>query len=408
MAAIVLPFAALAHEGKPLAPHDLAAAWAWDPLIIAGLLLSGWLYQRGATNEHGIRRWERWSYWAGWWSLVIALVSPLHLMGEVLFSAHMVQHEVMMLVAAPLLVLGRPLVPYLWGLPIAWRKGVGGAVKANWIQAVWQWLTRPLNAWWIHAVALWGWHAPSLFQATVKSDLVHSLQHLSFLLSALLFWWALLRGREAQIGYGMAVLYVFSTGVHSSILGALLTFSPRIWYPVYSETTLAWGLTPLEDQQVGGLIMWVPAGFVFLAAGLVLFGKWIQQPARAAVMCLPITFIGCTLTGCTPDLQFKSSFKEALQITGGDSRRGKLAIRRYGCGTCHTIPGIPDANGLVGPPLTKMALRTYIAGVLSNTPENMERWIADPPAVDKLTAMPKLGVADRDLRDIVAYLYTLR
>ena len=125
---------------------------------------------------------------------------------------------------------------------MTWRRGVGNAVKAHWIQTSWRWLSRPLNAWWIHAVALWAWHAPSLFQATVESDLIHSLQHLSFLLSALLFWWALLRGREAEIGYGMAVLYVFSTGVHSSILGALLTFSPRIWYPVYSGTTRARGV----------------------------------------------------------------------------------------------------------------------------------------------------------------------
>jgi putative membrane protein len=403
LTAILLPMVAHAHKSEPLAPHDVATAWAWDPVILASLALAAWFYWCGATDEHGIRRWERWCYWAGWWSLVIALVSPLHPMGEVLFSAHMIQHEVMMLVAAPLLVLGRPLTPYLWGLPMRWRRGVGNAVKAHWIQTSWRSLSRPLNAWWIHAVALWVWHAPSLFQATVESDLIHSLQHLSFLLSALLFWWALLRGREAEIGYGMAVLYVFSTGVHSSILGALLTFSPRIWYPVYSGTTRAWGLTPLEDQQIGGLIMWVPAGLVFLVAGLALFGKWIQQPARASVVCLSLTLIGCT-----PDLQFKSSYKEALKMTGGDSGRGKEAIRHYGCGTCHTIPGVEDANGQVGPPLTKMALRTYIAGVLPNTPENMERWIADPPAVDKLTAMPKLGVADPDLQDIVGYLCTLR
>jgi putative membrane protein len=403
LTAILLPMVAHAHQGEPLVPHDVVTSWAWDPVVLGGLVLSAWLYRQGATAKRGIRRWERWCYWAGWWSLVIALVSPLHPMGEVLFSAHMIQHELMMLVAAPLLVLGRPLASYLWSLPMTWRKGVGNAVKAGWIQTFWRWLARPLNAWWIHAVALWGWHAPSLFQATIESDFIHSLQHLSFLLSALLFWWALLRGREAETGYGMAVLYVFSTGVHSSILGALLTFSPRIWYPVYSGTTRAWGLTPLEDQQIGGLIMWVPAGLVFLVAGLALFGKWIQQPARAAVICLSFTLIGCTT-----DLQFKNSYKEALKMTGGDSSRGKQAILHYGCGACHTIPGIEDANGLVGPPLTRMALRTYIAGVLPNTPENMERWISDPPAVDKLTAMPKLGVAGQDLQDIVGYLYTLR
>jgi putative membrane protein len=398
-----VPLIAYAHEGKALAPHDLVTAWAWDPLIVIGLLLSALLYWRGASSEHGIQRWERWCYWGGWWSLVVALLSPLHAMGEVLFSAHMVQHEVLMLAAAPLLVLGRPLVPYLWGMPMSWRKRVGNAVKAGWAQSTWSWLTRPLNAWLIHAIALWGWHAPTLFQATLNNDLIHSLQHLSFLLSALLFWWALLRGREARTGYGMAVLYVFTTGVHSSVLGALLTFSPRVWYPVYAESTGGWGLNALADQQIGGLIMWVPAGLIFLGAGLALFANWIRQPARAAVICLAFG-----LVSCTPDLQFKDPYREALATTGGDAHRGQVAIERYGCGTCHTIPGIRGADGLVGPPLTKMALRTYIAGVLTNTPDNMERWIKDPPAVDHQTAMPKLGVADPDLRDIVGYLYTLR
>jgi putative membrane protein len=403
----LLPFVLRAHEGEALAPHDVLTAWAWDPVIVLGLAVCGALYWRGATEAHGLRRWERWCYWAGWWSLVIALVSPLHPMGEVLFSAHMAQHEILMLISAPLLVLGRPLVPYLWGLPLNARKVVGDATKSRPLQATWQWITRPLNAWWIHALALWGWHAPSLFQATVEDDFVHTLQHLSFLGSALLFWWALLRGRQAENNYGLAVLYVFSTGVHSSILGALLTFSPRVWYPVYANTTTAWGLTPLEDQQIGGLIMWVPAGLVFIVAGLALFGKWIQQPARAqATICLLLISVALT-SSCTPDLQFKNPYKQALTITGGDAKRGKEAIGRYGCGSCHTIPGVQGANGLVGPPLTKMALRTYIAGVLPNTPDNMQRWIHDPPAVDHQTAMPKLGVSDQDVQDITSYLYTL-
>jgi putative membrane protein len=396
---LALPLSLQAHEGEPLAPHDALYAWAWDPLILAGLIIAAILYWRGATEEHGMRRWERWCYWAGWWSLVVALVSPLHPMGEVLFSAHMAQHEILMLISAPLLVLGRPLIPYLWALPLNARKLVGDATK-------WEWIARPLNAWWIHAVALWGWHAPSLFQATVESDIVHTLQHLSFLGSAVLFWWALLRSRHAQSNYGLAVLYVFSTGVHSSILGALLTFSQRVWYPVYTGTTGAWGLTPLEDQQIGGLIMWVPAGFVFVAAGLALFAKWIQQPERAQATTVLLALI--LICSCTPDLQFKNRYKEAHTIAGGDAHKGKQAIGRYGCGACHTIPGIRGANGLVGPPLTKVALRSYIAGVLPNTPDNMRRWIQDPPAVDNHTAMPKLGVSDTDLYDITTYLYTLR
>ena len=213
---------------------------------------------------------------------------------------------------------------------------------------------------------------------------------------------------QSQTNHGLAVLYVFSTGIHSSILGALLTFSPTVWYPVYANTTGRWGLTPLEDQQIGGLIMWVPAGLVFIAAGLALFARWIQEPARRAHATTAILVLAALIVAsCTPDLQFKNPYKQALTITGGDAHRGKEAIGRYGCGSCHTIPGVRGANGLVGPPLTKMALRSYIAGVLPNSPENLQRWIADPPAVDHQTAMPKLGVSGRDLQDITSYLYTL-
>ncbi len=99
---------------------------------------------------------------------------------------------------------------------------------------------------------------------------------------------------------------------------------------------------------------------------------------------------------------------EANALTGGDAHRGRQALRSYGCGACHTIRGVAGANGLVGPPLTGIASRSYIAGVLPNSPANMVRWIMDPPAVDSLTAMPNVGVSERDARDVTSYLYTLR
>jgi putative membrane protein len=195
----------------------------------------------------------------------------------------MAQHEILMVVAAPLLVVGRPLVAFLWGLPFSWRRAAGSLSKYRLVAAVWSWLSRPLNAWWIHAVVLWGWHVPRAFEATLESDFVHSVQHVSFLGTALLFWWALIGGREAAMGYGKALLYVFSTGVHNSILGAWLTFSPVVWYPLYKGRTEAWSLTALEDQQLGGLIMWVPAGLVFSAGACIssLNGLRIQR------ICLP-------------------------------------------------------------------------------------------------------------------------
>lgn len=399
----------LAHEGEPLQPHDVWTTWSWDPFIVAGLFLSAFLYWRGDRAGHGIRGWERTAFWSGWVSLAVALISPLHPAGEVLFSAHMAQHEILMLVSAPLLVLGRPLVASIWGLPESWRKPAGRISRTSLVSGLWRWLTRPLNAWWIHAIALWAWHAPSLFEMTLKSDFVHAMQHLSFLLTALLFWWTLLRGREASLKYGPAVFYVFTTGVHSSILGALLTFSRVPWYASYANTTQAWGLTALEDQQLGGLIMWVPAGFVFLAAGLVLFAKWMQSSDPATRFGTSLALAICFLsTNCTLDTQFDNVKRVAHELTGGSADRGRKAIEKYGCGACHTIPGVRGANALVGPPLNRIASRTYIAGVLTNTPENMHRWIRNPAAVDPLTAMPNLGIGDPDVNDIVTYLYTLK
>jgi len=277
----------LAHQGEPLSPHDLWTAWSWEPGVLLSLALSAWLYYRGLARlwkesapGRGIFRWEALSFGVGWLGLLIALVSPLHSLGGVLFSAHMTQHEVLMLVAAPLLVLGRPLIPFLWALPMGWRRRLGGLGRSQWVQAGWHTVTGPLPAWSIHALVLWVWHAPVLFQATLESELVHTLQHLSFLLSALMFWWALIRGHQGRMGYGAAVLYLFTTAVHTSILGALLTFSSILWYPAYGSTTAAWGLTPLEDQQLGGLVMWVPAGLVYIIGGLALFAGWLRESER--------------------------------------------------------------------------------------------------------------------------------
>jgi putative membrane protein len=204
----------------------------------------------------------------------------LHPLGEVLFSAHMTQHELLMLVAAPLVVLGRPVIAFLWALPLNWARRVGGWSKAAWVQSAWQTITNPLTAWMIHAVALWVWHVPLLFQATLKSDLVHTFQHVCFLGSALLFWWALIHGQQGLMGYGAAVLYLFTTSVHSGVLGALITFTGSVLYPAYDKTTASWGLTALEDQQLGGLIMWVPAGLVYIVAGLALCAGWMRESER--------------------------------------------------------------------------------------------------------------------------------
>jgi len=363
---------------------------------------------RNAGTGVGISRVQAAMFAGGMATLFVAL-ELLHELSEELFAVHMVQHELLMLVAAPLIALSGPLIAYLWMLPAGSRRRVASAVRRRWAAAAWTAITAPAAVWLLHGLALWVWHLPSLYEAAIRSEAVHVAQHLSFFLSAALFWWGLAHGRYGRAGYGVAVMYIFATGVHSGVLGALLTFSPRVWYPIYQSTTGAFGLTPLEDQQLAGLVMWVPASAIFVAGGLLFFAAWLRESERR-VRLTALALFGCALLGattaCTSQIE---TYNAAARLTGGDPGRGKLAIHNYGCDSCHQIPGVgSSANSHVGPPLTSIAQRVYLAGHLPNTPDAMQQWIRHPREIDPKTAMPDSGVSEGDGRDIAAYLYTLR
>jgi cytochrome c oxidase assembly factor CtaG len=281
--ALAVPRVAWAHPGAAIAPHDLWGAWTFEPLPVLGLVVSAALYGRGlarlwrAGRRQGVRGWEAASFVAGWLLLALALVSPLHALGGALFSAHMGQHELIMAVAAPLLVLGRPLVAMLWALPIETRRALGRAGHARGVRGPWHALTAAPVAFLLHAAAILVWHLPPLYARAVLVPWVHALQHASFLVTALLFWWALLHGRHARLRYGAAVLYLFGTALYTAGLGALLVVSARPWVAVYAGRTAAWGLTPLEDQQLAGLIMWMPGGVAYLVGAVALLAAWLRE-----------------------------------------------------------------------------------------------------------------------------------
>lgn len=278
------PRAVLAHAGAPPAPHDLWRSWSPEPAVLAAIALAGFVYGHGvlalwerAGAGRGVRVWQAAAFAAGLLTLLIALVSPLDALGSALFSAHMVQHLLLMLVAAPLLVLGQPLVPALWALPFPWRRGLGGWWRrSGTARAGWRSLAHPVTAWALHAAVLWVWHAPRLYETTLTHAGTHALEHTLFLATALLFWWTIVHaGRRGRPGHGAGLLSVFAMAVQSGALGALITFSPRPWYPAYAPSTAAWGLSPLQDQQLAGLLMWVPAGAVYLIAAGLLFAAWL-------------------------------------------------------------------------------------------------------------------------------------
>jgi putative membrane protein len=209
-------------------------------------------------------------------ALIAALLSPIDEWSESLFAAHMLQHELLMVVAAPLLALSGYGIAVAWALPRRASHPVHASIRS---------VTRlssvvPALACLTHAAALWLWHIPSWFEAAREHEAIHAAQHLTFFATAWWFWWSLWHGRYGRAGLGAAVLYLFATTVQSGGLGALLVVSPTVWYGGNSAAAAARGLTPLEDQQLGGLLMWVPASLIFVAAGLTTLAGWLRESDR--------------------------------------------------------------------------------------------------------------------------------
>ena len=259
--------------------------WEWDPVVVSPLVVSAALYANGAVRQwmragvgRGVTISQALLFSLGWLTLAGALVSPLHEFGEHLFVAHMVEHELLMAVAAPLLALSKPLGTILYALPRTARGALVRCARAAPIRLVWRWLTEPLVATILHGLAIWLWHIPRLLEATIAFAFMHRLQHLSFLITALFFWWALIR-RPVQ-DYGLNAMHVFATMVHTGLLGALLTLAPRVFYPLQTQDAPLFGLSALQDQQLAGLFMWVPGGALYLVAGLYFLFRWIQPPKR--------------------------------------------------------------------------------------------------------------------------------
>jgi cytochrome c oxidase assembly factor CtaG len=269
--------------GRVLAHGDGAppqrVEWTFDPWILTPLLVFATLYVAGTlvlrrrSRQRQSHTWQIALCCAGWLSLAASLVSPLHRLGEQLFTFHMIEHEIIMAISAPLLVLANPVGPLLWGLPRRIRVLAGRAMRHKAVSMSWRWLSQGSHATVLHGIAIWAWHAPALFDAAVTSVAVHRLQHLSFFLSAVLFWWSVFRRSEA----GAAAWHVFLTMLHTSVLGALMALAPRVLYGVQTASASAWALTPLEDQQLAGIIMWVPAGTIYAGAALALSAIWIRQ-----------------------------------------------------------------------------------------------------------------------------------
>lgn len=273
-ALVLLPEPAFAHgDGLPISPSEIWHHWSFDPLVCMPLLLAHWLYGRGvmrAWKQAGVGRvipvWRAACFVGGELVLVAALIAPLDPLGETLLSAHMAQHILLTAVAPPLLVLGMPVIAWTWALPPNWRR-VGATPLARGLAQVADVLSRPLLASLIATAVMWAWHAPTLFEAALVDETIHTIEHITFFACALLAWRAALSPHVSAVAGAGATLVVFMAG---GILGGVLCLAPVPLYDWYGNRALLWGMSPLEDQQLAGLLMWVIAGGVYLAAFAVL------------------------------------------------------------------------------------------------------------------------------------------
>jgi cytochrome c oxidase assembly factor CtaG len=273
--ALAVPTPAFAHGD---AEHHAAPGWSLEPVILVPLfcLLLVFLIGRERVSRRSkVARPRGGWFLGGWLVLTLALISPLHEGGERSFTLHMAEHELIMLVATLMMAIGPVGGILAWGLPDRVRRALGGGWKAP-LVTLWGRLTEPVIATVLQGVTLWAWHAPALFDRALQSAGWHAAQHLSFILTSLVFWRAMLGLRGGQELLGALCLFV--TSLVEGALGALMALSTSSWYPRYAAMGLSGlGFDPVSDQQVAGLLMWIPGGLVHGAAALALLYRWLSR-----------------------------------------------------------------------------------------------------------------------------------
>ncbi|MCK9495980.1 MAG: cytochrome c oxidase assembly protein [Dehalococcoidia bacterium] len=283
-------------SGAPVAlpSHDVIAegadwwtAWNFDVQYLIPVAVLAFLYARGLTRWENRGRyhspWRTVSYYTGIVLLVLIYESPLDRLGEHHFSMHMIQHNISMMIIPPLIYLGAPATPVLRGLPRGFRKQVVSPVlRSPVMRAFWGFLTHPVVAVVLFAASQWIWHlGPGYYDLALRDDLVHDIQHISFFAVAMIFWWNIVdpKPRRSRIrSMGLRIVYFYGAMVPKHILAAFITFADAPFYPTYERVRLFLPGTPLQDQQLAGLLMWVPFGEALnLTVAGIIFAIWWRQ-----------------------------------------------------------------------------------------------------------------------------------
>ena len=252
--------------------------WVFEPSIIVGLIglavLYGYLIYLARKDGYWgkeINRNHVIFFSLGLLTLIITLLSPLDsLSDEALFSAHMVQHMLLMLIAPALIVAG---------LPNRWLKAIYDLPIVGRVASI---VTHPLVALLIFNLSLWLWHTPALYEGALRDNNIHIIEHLTFMATSTLMWLPVLHAvpPKSQMGYLAKIGYLFASMISTSILAALFTFAETVIFTFYGNTPLAFGLTPLADQQLAGGIMWVPGSGIFMLAMSITFFAWLRNEER--------------------------------------------------------------------------------------------------------------------------------
>lgn len=269
-------------------------SWYFDPafalVIVAALLYhAGGTRRLGSRDRAGERRWRAISFYCGLAAVVVALDSPLEAYSRSLFWAHMTQHVLLLMVAAPLIVLARPWMRLWRSLPLSWRRplarALGPGPSAGRMRRLARALGRPLPSFVLFAGVLIAWHVPALFDATLRSEPVHVLEHSLFFTTALMFWKQVIHSPplRSALGHVARVGYVVGAMVVSWGVAVVLALAPHPLYAHYAhEATRPGGISALGDQQLAAGIMWVPGSITFVIVLFVYVQRWIA-PATAPV-----------------------------------------------------------------------------------------------------------------------------
>jgi putative membrane protein len=265
--------------------------WPIEPAVALGIVVVGLLYGWGVRYERRTgsgrppRRWQVAAFYAGLLVIFVALDSPLDDLADSWLWAHMIEHELLILIAAPLLLLGEPLWPVWRALPRGFRRTtLRGALRLGWPRRAWDWIERwlfaPLTAWLLFAATFSLWHLPQLYDLAEANEGIHAFQHWTFLATALLLWAQVIPSRplKPRLSYVGQAVYVVSVGMFSNVIGCLFIFSTTTFYPYYADLPRASGApSALVDQHLAGAAMDVPGTIVLFAAVSLLLWLWLRQ-----------------------------------------------------------------------------------------------------------------------------------